>query len=98
MPPLSTGSGRRLPFDLIRGSRQAPRFMTFRGTGGSGPAFPAQRRMTDMLRILLVLAVIALGADAIMNNGAYTQAAWHQLQTIKLDAGKDGAPPPEKRI
>jgi hypothetical protein len=51
-----------------------------------------------MIRLLLVLAVIALGADAIMNNGAYTQAAWHQLQSIKLEGGKDHAPPPEKRI
>ena len=51
-----------------------------------------------MIRLLLVLAVIALGADAIMNNGAYTQAAWHQLQSIKLEAGKDHAPVPEKRI
>ena len=51
-----------------------------------------------MIRILLVLAVIALGADAILNNGAYTQAAWHQLQALKLETGKDGPPPPEKRI
>ena len=51
-----------------------------------------------MIRILLLLAVIALGADAILNNGAYTQAAWQQLQTIKLEAGKDGAPSQEKRI
>jgi hypothetical protein len=51
-----------------------------------------------MIRILLILAVIALGADALMNNGAYTQAAWHQLQTLKLETSKDGAPPPEKRI
>ncbi len=52
-----------------------------------------------MIRILLVLAVIALGADALLNNGAYTQAAWHQLQTLKLETSKEpAAPTPEKRI
>ncbi|HJW79493.1 MAG: hypothetical protein ACJ8DK_02250 [Microvirga sp.] len=48
-----------------------------------------------MIRMLLVLAVIALGADALLNNGGYTQAAWHQLQTIKLEPTKD-APPAQK--
>jgi hypothetical protein len=28
------------------------------------------------MRLLLLLAVIALGADALMYNGSYTQAAW----------------------
>jgi hypothetical protein len=39
-----------------------------------------------MIRILLVLAVIALGTDAVLNNGAYTQAAWGELRsyTVKL--------------
>jgi hypothetical protein len=55
--------------------------------------------MTDMIRILLVLAVIALGADALLNNGAYTQAAWHELQNVKIGTSKDNAAaPPEKRI
>jgi hypothetical protein len=43
-----------------------------------------------MIRLLLLLAVIALAADAIANNGAYTQAAWRQLSayTVQL-AGPD---------
>ena len=32
-----------------------------------------------MIRLLLLLAVIAIGADAILNNGAYAQAAWREL-------------------
>ncbi len=39
-----------------------------------------------MLRFLLVLAVIAIGADALLNNGAYTQAAWRELSSIRIDA------------
>ena len=39
-----------------------------------------------MLRFLLVLAVIAVGADALLNNGAYTQAAWRELSSIKINA------------
>ena len=39
-----------------------------------------------MIRLILLLAVLAIGADAILNNGAYTQAAWHELSThaVKL--------------
>ena len=39
-----------------------------------------------MLRLILLLAVIAIGADAILNNGAYTQAAWKELSShaVKL--------------
>ncbi len=36
------------------------------------------------MRLLLLLAVVALGADAIMNNGAYTRAAWEQLSMYSL--------------
>jgi hypothetical protein len=44
-------------------------------------------REIDMLRLLLVILVIALGADALMFNGAYTQSAWRQLsdQAVKFD-------------
>jgi hypothetical protein len=42
-----------------------------------------------MIRLLLVLAVIALGADAILNNGGYTQAAWQKLQDVKIDLEKE---------
>jgi hypothetical protein len=31
------------------------------------------------MRLILVLAVIALGVDALRYNGAYTQAAWREL-------------------
>lgn len=49
-----------------------------------------------MLRLLLILVVIAIGADAIVNNGAYTQAAWRELTsyTVKLEEKSDGAPRP----
>jgi len=30
------------------------------------------------MRLLLLLAVIALGTDALMYNGSYTQAAWRE--------------------
>jgi hypothetical protein len=30
------------------------------------------------MRLILLLAVIALGADALMYNGSYTQAAWRE--------------------
>jgi hypothetical protein len=33
------------------------------------------------MRLILILAVIALGADALLHNGAYTQAAWRELST-----------------
>ena len=30
------------------------------------------------MRLILLLAVIALGADALLYNGSYTQAAWRE--------------------
>jgi hypothetical protein len=45
-----------------------------------------RERRNAMLRFLLVLAVIAVGADALLNNGAYTQAAWRELSSIKINA------------
>jgi hypothetical protein len=30
------------------------------------------------MRLLLLLAVVALGADALLYSGAYTQAAWRE--------------------
>ena len=42
-----------------------------------------------MIRLLLALAVIALGADALWNDGGYTQAAWQKLQDVKLEVAKD---------
>jgi hypothetical protein len=37
-----------------------------------------------MIRMVLLLAVIGLGADALWNNGAYTQAAWQRLSSYEL--------------
>ena len=65
------------------------------GNVARGRTFYRQAWRLVMIRMLLVLAVIALGADALLNNGGYTQAAWHQLQTIKLEPTKD-APPAQK--
>jgi hypothetical protein len=45
-----------------------------------------------MIRLLLLIAVVAIGADAILNNGAYTQRAWHELSSrvVKIEgAGAD---------
>ena len=32
-----------------------------------------------MIRVLLFAAVLAVGADAVVNDGAYTKAAWAQV-------------------
>jgi hypothetical protein len=37
-----------------------------------------------MIRLLLLVAVIALATDAIMNDGGYTKAAWHELSKYSL--------------
>ena len=53
-----------------------------------------------MIRFLLLLAVIAIGADAIVNNGAYTQAAWRELSAhaVKLQgSGTDAKVTLDKR-
>jgi hypothetical protein len=53
-----------------------------------------------MIRFLLLLAVLAIGADAILNNGAYTQAAWRELSShaVKLQgSGTDAKVSVEKR-
>jgi hypothetical protein len=44
-----------------------------------------------MFRILLILLVIALGADALLFSGAYTQAGWRLLQqyTVELHGPSD---------
>ncbi len=45
---------------------------------------------------LLLLAVLALGADAVLNNGAYTQAAWQTLSQYSLELrGPSDQPPPQ---
>jgi hypothetical protein len=46
------------------------------------------------MRMLLLVAVIALGADALLYNGAYTQAAWREgsIQIEKLLANAQPAP------
>ena len=53
-----------------------------------------------MLRLLLLLAVVAIGADAILNNGSWTQAAWRELSShaVKLQgSGMDTKVEVEKR-
>ena len=53
-----------------------------------------------MIRLILLLAVVAIGADAILNNGSYTQAAWRELSThaVKLQgSGTDATVKIEKR-
>ena len=39
------------------------------------------------MRTILILLVIALGADAILNNGGYTQTVWRELSSyvVRLD-------------
>ena len=44
-----------------------------------------------MIRLILLLAVIALGADAILNDGAYTQAAWREVSSYGLKVQGSGA-------
>lgn len=36
-------------------------------------------RKGSKVRLILLLAVIALGADALLYNGAYTQAIYHEI-------------------
>ena len=53
-----------------------------------------------MIRLILLIAVVAIGADAIMNNGSYTQAAWRELSShaVKLQgSGMDTKVQIEKR-
>jgi hypothetical protein len=52
-----------------------------------------------MIRLLLVLAVVALGADALFNSGSYTQSAWRKLSSyeVNISPDRDRAVEPEKR-
>ena len=53
-----------------------------------------------MIRLILLIAVVALGADALLNNGAYTQAAWREISshTVKIEgSGFDSKVSLEKR-
>jgi hypothetical protein len=43
-----------------------------------------------MIRLILLIAVVALGADAILNNGAYTQAAWRELSSYAVNIQGSG--------
>ncbi|MFN3547548.1 MAG: hypothetical protein ACK4U0_08655 [Mesorhizobium sp.] len=44
------------------------------------------------MRLLLLIAVIALGVDAVKFDGAYSQSAWREVTTqlSKLEARLDG--------
>lgn len=50
------------------------------------------------MRLLLLLAVIAIGADAVLYNGSYTQRAWSTVShedtrlIARADATLDNAP------
>ena len=53
-----------------------------------------------MIRFILLLAVIAIGADAVLNNGSYTQAAWRELSShaVKIQgSGTDAKVQVERR-
>ena len=53
-----------------------------------------------MIRLILLIAVVAIGADALLNNGAYTQAAWRELTSyaVKIEgSGLDSKVDVEKR-
>ena len=45
----------------------------------------AKRRTFEMMKLLLLLAVIALASDAIMNDGGFTKAAWSELSKYSLE-------------
>jgi hypothetical protein len=54
-----------------------------------------------MIKVILLLAVIALGADAILNGGAYTRAAWQELTSyvVRIEgSGSDPKPPGDKPL
>lgn len=40
--------------------------------------------MEALMRLLLLIAVIALGTDALLYSGAYSQAAW-QAASVQVD-------------
>jgi hypothetical protein len=44
-----------------------------------------------MLKVILLLALVALGADAILNEGAYTRAAWQELSSYVVRIEDTGA-------
>jgi hypothetical protein len=46
------------------------------------------------MRLILLLAVLALGTDALLYNGSYTQAAWREgsVQVERLLAQVDTPP------
>ncbi|HYI89953.1 MAG TPA: hypothetical protein VEY05_08640 [Beijerinckiaceae bacterium] len=43
-----------------------------------------------MIRLILLIAVVAIGADALLNNGAYTQAAWRELSSYAVSIQGSG--------
>jgi hypothetical protein len=51
------------------------------------------------MRLILLLAVLALGADALLYDGSYTQAVWREAsaQVGKLVAGAQDAAQPANR-
>jgi hypothetical protein len=43
-----------------------------------------------MLRLILLLAVLAIGADAVLNDGDYTQAVWRELSSYVVNLQGSG--------
>lgn len=52
------------------------------------------------MRLLLLVAVIALGVDAVRFDGAYTQTAWREISTefAKLQARLDDGDLLDRRV
>jgi hypothetical protein len=49
------------------------------------------------MRLVLLLLVIALGADALLFSGAYTQAAWRTISQYSLELRRDSGAAPDSR-
>ncbi len=47
-----------------------------------------------MIRALLILAVLAIGADALLNDGAVTKSVWHKLSSYEVTIEEEPEPAP----
>jgi len=56
--------------------------------------------MEPEMRLLLLIAVIALGVDALKFDGAYTQSAWREIssQLSRLQAGLNDSNLLDRRV
>ena len=53
-----------------------------------GP-FMSQQENSDMIKLVLLVAVIALGLDALLYDGAYTQMAYYEISALVQDIRSD---------